>query len=57
MEDIWEGNQNPAHSRGEGMDNKEHFKRKTKESLLISWSGDQTVYVILRGRTKAPSNI
>ena len=34
------GDQNSAHSKRGEMDNKEHFKRKTKEFILKSWSGD-----------------
>ena len=54
VEDIWEGgDQNSAHSEG----NKEHFKRRTMEFLLKSWSGDQNSYINLRRATKIPSNI
>ena len=34
-----------------------HFKRRTMEFLLKSWSGDQDIYINLRGGTKIPSNI
>ena len=49
MEDIWEGDQSSAHSEEGGMKNKEHFKRRTMEFLLKSWSGDQNIYINLRG--------
>ena len=31
------------------MENKEHFKRRTMEFLLKSWSGGQNIYINLRG--------
>ena len=39
------------------MKNKEHFKRRTMEFLLKSWSGDQNICINLRGGTKILSNI
>ena len=38
--------------RAGGMKNKELFKRRTMEFLLKSWSGDQNIYINLRGGTK-----
>ena len=49
--------QNSAHSDGGGMKNKENLKRRAMEFLLKSWSGDQNIYINLRGGTKIPSNI
>ena len=57
VEDIWEGVLKFCHSESGGMKNKEHFKRRTMEFLLKSWSGDQNIYINLRGGTKIPSNI
>ena len=51
------GNQNSAHSEGEGMKSKDHFNRNTKKFLLKSCSEDQNIYINLRGGTKTPSNI
>ena len=57
VEDIWEGVPKFCTLRGWVMKNKEHFKRRTMEFLLKSWSGDQNIYINLRGGTKIPSNI
>ena len=57
VEDIWEGEPKFCTLRGRGMKNKEHFKRRTMEFLLKSWSGDQNIYINLRAGTKIPSNI
>ena len=58
MEDIWEGVPKFCTLRGRGgMKNKEHFKRRTMEFLMKFWSGDQNIYMNLRGGTKLPSII
>ena len=40
--------------RRRGIQNKEHFKRRNMEFLLMSWSGDEHSYVKLRTGTKIP---
>ena len=45
------------HTQGEGVQNKEHFKRRSIDFLLKSWSGDQNIYLNLRWGMKVPSNI
>ena len=50
MEDIREGVPKFCTLRGRGMKNREHFKR-TMEFLLKSWSGDQNIYINLKGGT------
>ena len=45
------------HIQREGVKNKEHFKRRSMEFLLKSWSGDRKFYINLRGGKNIPSNI
>ena len=46
------GGQNSAHSEGGEIKYKEHFKRKSTEFLLKSWSGDQKFFINLIGGYK-----
>ena len=49
---MWKGGPNFAHREGRGMKNKEHFKSRTMEFLLKSWSGESKTYRNLRGGRK-----
>ena len=54
VEDIHEGGPKFCTLRGRGMKNKKHFKRRSLEFLLKSWSGNQNVYINLtRGDKKS----
>ena len=57
VDDIWEAVPKFCTLRWRRVKNKEHFKRRAMVFLLKYWSGDQHMYVNLRGRTKIPSNI
>ena len=51
-EDIWEGGPKSSTLRGRGLKNEEYFRRRTMEFVLRSWSGDQNIYINLRGGRK-----